>query len=65
MINFFLNLNFCKIFFLYLIILLSYSCDEKSLIFNPNNSYDYEFQTFKINTESSFSLRKSDFNSGR
>ena len=64
MIKIFLNLNFCKIFFLYLMILLFCSCDEKSLIFNPNNSYDYEFQTFKINSESSFSLRNSDFNSG-
>ena len=64
MINFFSNLNFSKIFFLYLIFLLFISCDEKSLIFNPNNSYKYEFKTFAIDPESSFSLRNSDFNSG-
>ena len=52
-----------KLFFICFVFLL-YSCDDQSLLIDPENSNIYKLQTFKIDADVSNSIRLQDYSSG-
>ena len=63
--NFFFYFNISlKYSLLCFILLFYYSCDDRTLVINPQDSYTYQFEVFKLNQNTSNSLRIEDFNSG-